>query len=509
MFRVDQVLPLFILLPLLGGFLTALIARHKKIFADLIFFITISMMLFICTDLFVYMSKPETVVYCIGNWSIIESITFVLDGLSIFLLAGVYVVSFCVMLYSLKFQSDPHRQWKLYNLILLLLTGINGVILAGDLFTMYLFVELASVCSYALVCFSQQDQSMAASFKFMIKGVLASALILLAISICYSYTATLSLADISLQLYARQVNTLDPAMIFVVVFIQVLFFIGFLIKSGIIPANSWAPSSQRYAQSPVSAILAAIVMPVVGIYPLIRIFFNVIGTDQQSLIVIRAVGVLSIIGGLLWAVKKNNLKTVIGFHAMSEYGFVVLGMGIFSPLGILGALFHLINTQLALSLAFANAGIMEYIFGRERAEKAGLSFINNPLACITTVLGNLALIGIAPFAGFWSKLIIIFAAWQAGYKMYAFCGIAAIGLSAVSLIKQQKQLFAKGKNNFNMMPLRKPGTVMLLSLVIMSVLCLGLNLLLLEKGKKRILTPAMNIILNATDYSRRVLESKR
>lgn len=504
---IQQLIPLFILIPLVGVFLLALIARKKNLNADIIFFFAVLMLLVLSGYLFSFLSDFPVMVYSLGGWQLPEAITFVIDGLAGFMLGSVYLITFCLMLYSLRFMDSCQNKWKFYSLFLLLLTGVNGVIISGDLFTMYLFMEVAAVSSYALVCFSLKANALAFGFKYMIKSVMASAIIFLGIAICYCYTSTLALSDIAMQLYSRGNVATDPGMGFVVIFIEVLLFCGFAIKSGIIPINSWVSDVHNESLAPVSAILCAVVIPVLGIYPFIRIYFNVIGTTQMSLAIIRGIAILSMLGGLLWALKRDKLKHVISYHAMSEFGFVLLGFGIGSPLGILGALLHLLNTQLSSGFVSCNAGVMEYAFGQANADKGRYSFKTMPLACITTVIGNFAFIGLPPFFGFWSKLIIIFAAWQAGYKVYAFCGIFAVFISAVSLIKKQKQMFQKNGEYKSLTKIKKISLSMALSLVIMSMLTLGLNVLLLSAGKDTFIKPAMKTVISGTNYSKAVIEA--
>ena len=418
MFTVDQILPLFILIPFFGVLFIAVLSRKNKFLADVIMFLTVSLLLIVWADLFVFLSHPATVVYPVGGWPVIESITFVLDGLALFMLGAVYMVCFCLMLFCLSFIESAVLKWKFYSLFLLLLTGISGTLISGDIFTMYLFMELSAICSYSLVVFTLKGQALTGGFKFMIKGMLSSALILLAIAVCYSYTATLSFADISSQLYSRKIISSDPGLAFVVVFIQALFFTGFAVKSGIFPLNSWLPRANQQSIPPVSALLCAVVVPVLGIYPFVRIYFNVVGTSPDAMVIVRAVGVLSILGGLLWALKKTRLKCVIGFHTMSEYGFALMGLGIGTSLGILGGLLHIFNTQVSSSIACCNSGLPEYVYGIKSKYEPGISFLTMPMSCVSTVLGNLAFVGGRPdikcmlFAGSWRFFYRLFPCFQ-------------------------------------------------------------------------------------------------
>ncbi|MFH1062138.1 MAG: proton-conducting transporter membrane subunit [Candidatus Omnitrophota bacterium] len=505
---IQQSIPLFILIPLLGVFLLALIARKKNFNADLILFFVILILLLLCGPLFGFIKKSGMVVYCLGAWRLPEAISFIVDGLAAFFLTSVCLVGFCLMLFSLRFIDLYGEKWKFYSLFLLLLTGVNGVIIAGDLFTMYLFMEAAAVASYALVCFSLENKALAFGFKYMIKGVMASAIIFLAIAVCYCYTSTLALADIANQLYTRQNVANDPGMVFVVLFIQSLLFLGFLIKSGIVPVYSWVADSQDATLALVSAILGAVIIPVLGIYPFIRIYFNIIGPNPESLAMLRIIAVLAMLGALVWALRKQQLKPVIAYHTMAEFAFVLLGIGIGTRLGVLAGLLHLLNTQVAVALVNCNAGLIDYIFHPKKSGLSGYGFKQMPGAFISSFFSSGAFFGLPPFFGFWTKLLIIFAAWQAGYKLSAFGAILAMGIVGVSFFKTKNLLFLKNSDYEPDPKIRKIKPVMALALMLMIGLCLGLNLLLFSTAQNTFVRPAIKTILSATNYSKTVFKAE-
>ena len=502
-----QIIPLFILVPLVGVFFLALLARKKNINADIIFFFNIVGLLFLSFCLFGIKSNSMIYVYCLNGWHLPEAINLIIDGMAAFFLITICLISFCIMLFSLRFMEHYTAKWKFYALFLLLLTGVNGVIIAGDLFTMYLFMEVAAISSYALVCFSLEDNALAFGFKYMVKGVMASAIIFLGIAICYCFTSTLALADISNQLFLRQNVDADPAMGFVILFIQTLLFLGFLIKSGIVPFNSWVTDINKHSLAPVAAIMGAIIIPALGIYPFLRIYFNVISPSDQSMGFVRIIALISMLGSMLWAFKAKCNRQIIAYHTISEFAFAILAMAIATPWAIFGGFLQLINASLTAALLNCNEGLADYMIYPKKNRLFGLcGFKTMPGVFMSNFFSNLALISMPPFLGFWSKLIIIVAAWKAGYKVYAMAMIIVICFGVLVFIK--KQVSSNANLQKNKYKLNKIKPSMAMSLLLMIGLCLGLNVLLLSEYENTFIRPAMQTILSTTKYSKAVFKAE-
>ncbi|MBU1043524.1 MAG: hypothetical protein KJ915_03890 [Candidatus Omnitrophica bacterium] len=506
---IQQIIPLFILIPLLGVFLLALFARKKNFYADLILFFIVSGLLLLSGCLFVFKTKALIHVYCLAGWHLPEAITFIVDGLADFFLVSVYLMTFCIMLYCLRFIDHWTSKWKFYALFLLLLTGANGVIISGDLFTLYLFMEVTAIASYALICFSLEKKALAFGFKYMIKGIMASAIIFLGIIICYCFTSTLALADIANQLYLRQHIAADPAMGWVVLFIQALLFIGFLIKSGIVPFNSWVSEMNQSILAPVGAMLLAIIIPVLGIYPFLRIHFNIIGPSPESLAIVRIFAMAAMLGSLFWAFKPKNSNQAIAYYTISEFGLVILAMATNTPWAIYGGFLQLLHIQITAALVTCNAGLLDYrIYPKKSLDQLTFSFKSSPKAFIMTMLSNAAFISLPPFIGFWSKLIIIVAVWKANYHLYAIGVLLIVCFAAGLFIKNQKKLPVKNSDFQSDFKLNKIKFSMAGALLLMLGLCLGLNLLLATEYKETFLNPAIDTILSTTKYSKAVFKAE-
>ena len=182
---------------------------------------------------------------------------------------------------------------KFYTLFLLMLAGMNGVIITGDMFNLYVFLEIAAVSSYALVAFGTEHEELEASFKYMVMGCIASSFILLGIGFLYSFTSTLNMADISHVLVQKGKSNIVP-------FVSALFLTGFGLKAALVPFHWWLPDAHPSAPAPISAMLSGVLIKVLGIYALVRILFNVLGLgDAKSVLyILMILGTASMIIGV-------------------------------------------------------------------------------------------------------------------------------------------------------------------------------------------------------------------
>ncbi|MDP6686068.1 MAG: proton-conducting transporter membrane subunit, partial [Candidatus Omnitrophota bacterium] len=413
------ILPLFVLIPLAAAFLNSLIGKRLKGLSDLLSGVaTATLVTLAIYSVFLFKSNG-VMVYKVGGWSPPIGIAMVMDGLTLLMLVTVNVIAFFVSVYSMDYMEKYTEKWNFYSLFLLMIAGMNGVIVSGDMFNLYVFLEIAAISSYALVAFGTEHEELEASFKYAVMGTVASLFILLGIVFLYGFTSTLNMADMSIEL-ARKGSAAN-----IVLFTSVLFIMGFGLKSALVPFHGWLPDAHPSAPAPISAMLSGVLIKSLGVYAIIRIFFSVLGASQAVLNALMVLGVLSMIVGVLLALGQWDLKRLLAYHSISQIGYVVLGIGLGTPLGVLGGLFHLLNHSVFKSLLFLNAGAVEYSTGTRDLQKMGGLKEKMPVTANTSLIASLSISGIPPFNGFWSKLIIIVACVQAQHFAYAFWAVFA------------------------------------------------------------------------------------
>ncbi len=343
--------------------------------------------------------------------------SLVVDSLSAFILVTVDTAAFLVAVYSISYIKKYTDRWKFYSLFFLMLAGINGVLIAGDIFNMYVFLEITAIAGYFLVAFGTDAEALEATFKYAVMGAVASAFIFLGIGFLYAYASTLNMAGLASFIAVNN----EPG---VLMFISVLFLAGFGLKASLAPFHAWLPYAHSQAPAPVSAMLSGVSIKVLGIYALSRIFFNVFGMSPAVSWMLITLAVLSMVVGAVLAFGQSDIKRLFAYSSISQVGYIALGLGVGTPLAIFGSLFHLFNHSIAKSLLFLNSGSIEEISGTRDLKKISGIISKDPVTGYTNLTAVLSICGVPPLGGFWSKFIIILACIQAGHSMLAL--IAAV-----------------------------------------------------------------------------------
>ena len=496
-----NIIPLFVIIPLFSAFLISFIGKFVKravvnALSALSCFLLLTLS-FYSLNVLRNCGSPA-LVYKIGGWMPPFGICLVLDGLTAFMLVTVNLVVFFIAIYSLNYMEKYTDKPKFFTLFFLMLTGMNGIIVTGDLFNLFVFLEIASIASYALVAFGTEAEELEASFKYAVMGSVASSFIFVGIAFLYGFTSTLNMADMA------RVLSLKPN-IWVIPFVAVLFLMGFGLKAALVPFHAWLPDAHPSAPASISAMLSGVLIKTLGIYAMVRVFFNIIGVTSAFLSVLMFLGALSMLVAVILALSQWDLKRLLAYHSISQIGYIVLGIGIGTPLGILGGLFHLFNHSVFKSLLFLNSGALDYSTGtRDLREMSGLKE-KMPVAANTNLIASMSIAGIPPFNGFFSKLIIILACIQKGYFGYALAAVIGSILTLASFMKVQKFAFG-GKLNEKYMDIKEVPWAMRFSLIGLAIICVLGGLLLLPSFKF-FLNDAVNVLLQGRGYAGTVLEA--
>ena len=489
-----QFIPLFIILPLGAAFFISLAGKNKIKLYD-VFSVIITFTLFILSLFFVFKAKTgaAALIYKVGGWGLPGGIILVLDGLSIFMLTIINFIAFLINIFSINYMKRFSSKHRFYTLFMLMIGGMNGVVITGDIFNLFVFYEIASIASYALVAFGTEKEELEASLKYTIMGVVGSLCILLGIAFLYAYTSTLNMAEIASRLVQNGINS-------AVIFVSILFIAGFGIKSAIVPFHAWLPDAHPAAPAPISAMLSGIFIKSLGLYTLCRIFYNVFGMNGALIHLFMFLGALSIIIGGLLALGQNDIKRLLGYSSISQVGYMVLGLGIGTPLAITGALLHLLNHSVFKSLLFLNAGSLEYATGTRNLEKLGGLRTKMPITSATSLAASMSISGIPPFAGFFSKLLIIAACIQSGYIGYGIVAIIGAIFTISYLLKFQKYVFFGQLKEVNKNT-REVPLLMKFPMITLAVICLFGAVLMTPKLADYFLKPAAESLTRGIQYT--------
>jgi multicomponent Na+:H+ antiporter subunit D len=509
----NPLIPLFVVIPLAGAFLIMILGRFvgglNKYLATLIL---LTLAVFSAYSLVTTGENPS--LYKVGGWEPVNrvpiGIYMVMDGFTVLVLCIINIVGFLSVFYSISYIKRYTSENYFYALFCLMIAGMNGVVLSGDLFNIFVFLEISVISAYALVAFGVEKSELEASFKYQVLGSMASFFILFGIGLIYWKTKTLNIADIREVLksgYDRPYY----------IFVELIILSGFGLKAAIIPFHAWLPDAHSSAPSPISAMLSGVLIKAVGIYVIIRLFFNMFELTGSMSVLITTLGTLSMVIGVLLAIGQWDIKRLLAYHSISQMGYVILsvGMGMMvitrggSPevavLAIAGGLFHLVNHAAFKGLLFLNAGAIEYTLGtRDLKEMGGLAR-SMPATSATSFIASLSISGIPPFNGFFSKLIIIIAAIMAKFYLLAVLAAFVSIITLASFLKFQRYAFYNREESTISRKIKEVPFPMVFSMIIMSLLCIMLSLLAFPGIRDAVLTPAINILTDPLKYSSIIL----
>lgn len=401
-----------------------------------------------------------------------------LDDLSLVMFLAIAIVGAVALMvcrYSIHDKaglSQPgacdHKRFLVINLVILALTGMNGVVLADNLFSLYVFLEITAVASYVLIVAEKGRDAFEGAFKYLIMSAVATALILAAIALLMMTAGDLSFAHIKLAMNASAHSRIVLAAV-------AMLAVGLFIKGGLIPFHGWLPDAYSAAPAAVSVLLAGIVTKTTGIYTLIRIVISVIGFSATLENLLLFVGAASMLIGALAALGQSDFKRMLAYSSISQVGYMVLGLGTGTILGIAGAVFHLFNHAIFKSLLFVNAAAVEQQAGTRDMNRLGGLAEKMPVTGCTSVIAFLSTAGIPPLAGFWSKLIIIVALWQSGHIAYAVLAILASLLTLAYFLSMQRRVFF-GKLAAGFESLKEANVWILIPACVLAAITVGIGI---------------------------------
>ncbi len=498
-------LPVFVAIPLIAAFILPIFGKKGKGIATVLAnLVTISLLVL------AILSIGRTGVYEIGKWSIPLGINLVLDGLSSLLLLAISVVSTAAMLFSARYMEQYTAKSKYLSLFLLMVAGMNGVVLSGDIFNLFVFLEIASLASYALVGFGCGPEELEASFKYMVLGSIGSIFILFGVALVYGNTGTLNMAYISKTIQASGLNA-------GLMFALGLFITGFGLKAALVPFHAWLPDAHPSAPAPISAMLSGILIKTLGIYALIRVVFNIFGVSIEVGWLLVALGILSMVAGAFLAIGQWDLKRLMAYSSISQIGYVVLGIGLgatllakganiaWASLAILGGLLHLANHAVYKSLLFLTSGSVEMSTGTRQMKQMGGLADRLPITRAACTVASASIAGVPPFAGFWSKLILVIAAVQAHLYWIAAIIVFVSLCTLIMYLKVQRYVFL-GELPEALQDTKEHGGSMAVAMIFLTCLCVLMGLLVIVPSlKANILDPAVNVLLEGLGYSARVI----
>jgi multicomponent Na+:H+ antiporter subunit D len=422
---IDQAPILIIIFPLMFAFITPLLGwlRQKLCYPWVLLALSLSTVCSLIT--LGRVLSTGTIRYRLGSWIPPWGIEYVVDHLNALMLVIVTVIGLVVAIYSKRSveREIPGKIVYFYTIFLLQITGFLGIVVTGDMFNLYVFLEIASLSGYALIAVGEDGAPLAA-FRYIVLGTIGASFYLLGVGYLYIVTGSLNMADL-----ATLLPDLYNSKVILIAF--AFFMAGIAIKMALFPLHVWLPDAYTKAPSTSSALIAPL-MTKISVYVMIRILFTVF-KPSFSLSALPATdillwfGIIAIFGGAIMALAQTDFKRMLCYVLIAEVGYMVGGVGVANAVAIKGAVLHILNDAIMTLGLFAIAGIINYqMKGRNVTDFKAL-FSKMPLTMSAFVVVALSVIGVPPTCGFFSKWYLI----QGAIMANAWPFVAALLLSSL------------------------------------------------------------------------------
>ncbi len=418
--------------PLIAAPLCALMVRPQiaYIFAVLVSWITFAISLALLVQV-LDPTQGGPVVYAMGGWRAPWGIVYVIDPLNALMLVLISGMAAVVMPSAdrgIAVEVTKRARRFFFSVALLALTGMLGIVITGDVFNLYVFLEISSLASYALIAMGSGRRALPAAFNYLVQGTIGATFIVIGIGLIYIMTGSLNMADLSVRLVGlRDTAPVQAAVAFIL--------IGAAIKFALFPAHSWMPNAYAYAPSLVSAFFGATATKV-GAYVLIRFIFTVFGAAfvlQQMAVgwVLIVLGLAAAFAGSLVAIWQTDLKRMLAYSSVAQIGYIAAAIGIGNHESVVGAIVHVFNHGLMKGALFL---VMACVILRHgQATLATFRGIGRrmPVTMACFVVAGLSMIGIPLTVGFVSKWYLVLGSLEADLWPVAVLIVASSLLSAV------------------------------------------------------------------------------
>lgn len=448
----------------------------------------------------------KIITYWLGNWKPVDNVAIGIgmevDALSLFV--GLIITAACALssIYSIKYMSKDDGLGKYYTLFLLLAGSMIGFVFTGDLFNMYVMLEIMTFAAIALTAFrTQKDKALEAGFKYLVIGGLGSSLILMGTALIYAQTHTLNIAQIALEL-----NSGGDKFTPVTILALALLLVGYAVKSFMVPCHTWPPDAHMSAPSSISMLLSG-VMSKTGVYGLIRILFMIfmVSGNKALAYLVMIWGVITMVVGVSMALLQTDFKRLLAFHSVSQLGYVITGIGVgltaadgIANLGLMGGLYHMVNHASFKCLLFLCAGAVLYRVGTTDLNKVSGLGKKMPFTAVMFFIGAAAISGIPPFNGFASKWILYQSTSETQIPIITIVELIVSVLTLASFIKVGHSVFF-GAEREELKEVKEIPFTMKLPMGILALICFvfGICSNYVIKG---ILVPIVDAIRNVPKY---------
>ncbi|MDC3413310.1 Na+/H+ antiporter subunit D [Aquibacillus sp. 3ASR75-11] len=427
-----------IIIPLISGILLIFLHNRMTVVRILAKVLTLGNLAVVAYIAY-YIYQNGTITLEAGGWQAPYGIVLVADMLSIILVLTTNLVAVAAVFYAPSSLSNKQEHFYFYTFYFLLITGVSGAFLTGDIFNLFVFYEVMLMASYALIVLGGGRIQLRESIKYVLINLFSSVLFVTTVAFLYSVVGTVNMAQL-----AERVGEVEQKGILTT--IAILFFFVFAIKAALFPLYYWLPNSY-VAPNPVVSALFGALLTKVGIYSILRVFTLIFIYDpnlQQFFIWIAG---LTMLFGVIGALSTNNIKLVIAYNIIPAVGFMILGIGLFNQTAISGTVYYLVHDMIIKAALFLLVGAVAYLAGTTDLRKIKGFMHHYPVLGWLFLLATFVLAGIPPFSGFIGKLLLLQAGLASDRVIIVIIGLITSFLILLSLMRIFIQCFWGEKDN--------------------------------------------------------------
>ena len=417
-------LPLLVVLPLSGAGLNMALWRQVRV-QQVLGVLFLLGGLGMSVALLIHVDRYGPVVAELGDWPAPFGITLVADVFATLLLVVAMATLLAVFVYAVGQPRADKGAFYFHSLYLMLAAGVAASVLAGDLFNLFVAIEIMLASSYVLITLGGRGEQVRAGMSYVIINLLASTLLVTTIGLIYAATGTVNMADAAVQL-AEVPDGVRNAL-------GGLLLVVLGIKAAIFPLFFWLPDSYPTAPVTVTAVFAGLLTKI-GVYAIIRTQTLLFPSDGPSTLLL-VLAALTMVVGVLGAIAQDDMKRILSFHIVSQIGYMLFGLALFSVAGVAGAVFFIVHQIPVKTALFLVTGLAETVRGTSALQRSGGLMRTNPFIAVMFGVAALSLVGVPPFSGFFGKLALIDAGFAS--REWLVAGVA-LGVSALTLLSMTK-----------------------------------------------------------------------
>jgi multicomponent Na+:H+ antiporter subunit D len=342
-----------------------------------------------------------------GRWLPPFGISFTVDAMGAFFAATSSLVALAAGIYGRGDVDHSGRRYGFYPFLLLIMAGVLGAFMTGDIFNLYVWFEVLLISSFGLLVLGNERAQLDGGVKYAFLNLIATTLFLIATGYLYGLFGTLNMADIAIK--ATELRGTAPLMTLVT-----LFLLAFAMKAAAFPVNFWLPASYHTPRLVVSALFAGLLTKV-GIYALLRILGMLFPVEREELsLIIAIVAALTMVLGVMGALAQNDIRRAMGFLVISGIGVMMAGLALGSPAGLSGAIFYAAHSMVVMTALYFAIGIGAQLGGSFMLSSAGGLYARSAVLAFLTLMLFLSVSGLPPFSGFWPKVVLVKASLDVG-----------------------------------------------------------------------------------------------